>query len=798
MLISFILSLALLSGNALAGMPRFPDLSKWDNMTEQEKAEAGAFLLFYELASKKVIGGRNGLCVDWQPSDNVGSPGKISVGMPSDEFFVTGKSTLKPQMVTEAEKLKQLLTRVKDYLDSGCAGDANCLQNRTLNLSGYADGQRFGANPAMSLQNNTKLAYDRANTIAGILSPVGFVQNPELKGFNSPRGEAVRERKEQIPNYRVDCKERRATVVDIGFEAKGVDTQVGDGTMAPSVFSASRRFVHLSSLAASMQIVKAAGNLIAVANDQQADQLIDKIMQENGVTDPSIVSACKNAQTRTMVKEHIRNFNAQPANIRSSLTNQFNKGERATLLIAGANQQTPENRPLLDYYKNMQKGFGGLQDMSRYPDIATSGKSTSLNDCFSAKNSLSADMSLDSNLRKRMCKPTRPFMKSGSNELNVKFEPPQLNQHTPMHIGCNKCMTGFRFTPTTVIDTNTGRERKVLTPSYRDREMNEAPTRPLLAPSYFAQNFSGLGKTKGSIDKVIKSLRQDVQAYQVKGTPIQIRRLNIMKMFLSRTALLTIDGKAKLSAPVSKTLEELKTDPDFQSMLSELQMSNEGLSSLIDLNQRVLGKGAITTEAQYVKSKMNGVPGPAIDKYESIYYPGVHAREVLGGWWQNEANQAPKDNLSFGGMKNPRFYLLDNCDCEAEDLLEQAVQNGRPYPIDEVPLRVSAQSSPNSCLISIPTPPSCLVDPNEKGVDGKDGKAPESRIKWLGSDGDLMDKAITEMPAYFQGLNAQAQPRGCEDLSPAQIAQKIVDSVQCRGERNLPHGANEELDCATP
>ncbi len=801
MLFSFVFNLFLILSPAHAGMPRMPDLTQWDNMSEQEKAEAGAFLLFYELATKKVIGGKNGLCVDWQPSDNVGSPGKISVGMPSDEFFVTGKSELKPQMVAEAEKLKLLLSRVKDYLNSGCAGDSKCLSNRTLNLSGYADGQRFGSNPALSLQNNSRLAQDRAKTISDILSPVGFVQTPELKGYNSPRGEAVRERKEQIPNYRVDCKERRVTVVDIGFEAKGVDTQTGDGTIAPSVFSASRRFVHLSNLAASMQIVKAAGGITAVSSDQQADQLIDKILRDNGVSDPNMISACKNTQTRTMVKEHVRHFNSQPANVRSSLQSQFAKGEYKTLQQAGANNKTPENAALLAYYNNMQKGFGGIQDMNRYPDLATSGRSTTLNDCFSAKNALAADMDLDRNLRKRMCKPATPYLKNGSNELKVKFEPDELNAHTPLHIGCRKCMTGFRFTPTTVVDTNTGKERKVLTPSYRDREMKEAPTRPLISPSFFNQNVAGLGKNAGPFDRVFKNIRQEIQDLEVKGAnATQIRRMNAMKAHLLRTALFTVDGSKKVVAPVNKSLAELKDDPDFKVLLNDLKITNEGLATLLDVNSRVVGPGAIATEANYVKAKINGGQAAVVDRYEKVLYPGAYAREVLGGWWGDDRNSAPKDNLSFGGMKKPRFYVLDNCDCEADadKLFAQALESGRPYAVGEVPLNLSAQASPNSCLISIPTPPSCLVDPNEQGVEGNGDPAPESRIKWLGSDGNLMDKAISEMPSYFQSLNANAKPRGCEGRTPAQIAQKIVDSVQCRGDRKLPHGTNEELDCASP
>lgn len=815
-------------------MPQFPadKLDKLEQLSETEQAEAGAFMLFYDLVSQGRIGGSSGLCVNYEPGDAGGTPDKISIGLDS-KSYPTGIASLdqvpKDKKYT-LDNLKVLMKQIGRYLDSGCepGKEAECKAGRKVSITGYADAKHYGS-PGKnadaietSIMKNISLAEKRASLFSQVINGEGFVSPDQVKakGMASPIGEYLME---GVPvperynpgnktflkdNYRQNCPERRVTVIDVEFNAKKVETTTDKGSVSPTVKSASENFVKFSNFGATIQTVKAmdALKMKKIKDDKDADKIIDKLMELNGITNPEMISACKNMQTRTMLKEHFNKVNPGSDLWKEFATRSEQDLMRVTQLknVTKTKAEYQQNLDVITYFKNMDSGFGGIDNLNKYPLLATSGQSTSLNDCFSAKSAMQAEFTKNPALRSEMCKPVKDFQGSDTEHIDINFHPKELSSGEPMHIGCQVCKTGFRYVPSKYKNPETGKEETQMLPVFVDREAKLSdvnklnpelntyrPVEPKEADDLVLNAKSMRDNLKLKIDEATKS------SLTLKGE--KKIEMKAYARFLMNLEKMTYGDKASGEKEVINGTKKFKMsdteDPMFKQFLAisgvtpEAYQKNKRLIQLI--NNPIYGQ----VESRYMKAKL-GLPGADnadIEKHEKVILPGIKARDVLTNW-DGKGNDKDVNNMLFGSLKKPRYYLVDNCNCDSPDLLDQAVKKGKSISIDPVPYsKKKEQVGKNTCIVSIPVPPSCMVSPNEVAQNGKDEKPAEGRIKWMGLNGENMDKALSDMKTHFEGENKKIKISGCEGLSPMEVAQKVVDSAECSGDMELPQA--EELDC---
>jgi hypothetical protein len=813
MLRSISLFLALiLPLTSFARMPQLPDLSQWDALSEEEKAEAGAFMLFYELTSSGKIGGNSGLCLSYGPGDTAGTPGKISIGLDS-KSYPTGIASLEQVPQEKLANLRSLLKQVGRYLDSGCqpGKEAECRAKRNVTITGYADAQHYGA-PGKnagrieeSIRKNEELAQKRAGLFAQVINGEGFVPPNQVKslGKASPMGEYLQEglavpqhysvggQSPAASSFRVDCPQRRVTVIEVEFNANQLEVESKAGIISPTVKSASANFVQLANMGAAIQISKAAQalNMRSPSRDADLDKLIDKIMEINGITDPSIRTVCKNTQTRVMIQEHLKSIDKLPQVQRDAIWNDFTtKSEEEILRLAQTPTGDPsyrQNRHLVGF-KGSMKGFGGVAAIKTHPLLGTSGQSTSLNDCFSAAAAMQTELSANNSLRSQACKPVKDFMKSGDPTLEVKFHPHELQGDDPMHIGCQACKTGFRYVPEQYINPETGKQEKRMVPVFIDREANIGnkdrpelntyrPIQPEEAKSLVTTVKRVKADTQKTLDKLVVDVRTEKDATKKKQMNDTIKFLRILQ------------GMTKLGHS-SKQPETVSVET-----LNAAGITAEDYAAAYRIHTLFSGTNYGKVETDYVSALYNGTnTSDIIKRYEEVILPGIKTRDTLSNWFGDQPNSAAA-NLTFGAMKKPRFYLVENCNCDSPTLVQDAIKKGKSLTIDQVPYSNKQLVNPNACLVSIPVPPSCTVQPNEDGAADKDQKPAESKIRWMGMNGELMDKAISAMQGHFENSNKTVKVSGCEGLNPMQVAQRIVDSAECSGENRLPQG--EAIDC---
>jgi|GEM_PF-4111519 len=808
----------------LGGMPQFPadKIDKLDQLSETEQAEAGAFMLFYDLVSQGKIGGNSGLCLSYEPGDAGGTPDKISIGLDS-KSYPTGIASIDQVPKEKLENLKVLMKQIGRYLDSGCepGKEAQCKEGRNVSITGYADAQHYGSTGKnadkveTSIMKNISLAQNRAQLFSQVINGEGFVNPGQVKSFGkaSPIGEFL---VEGLPvpakynpegkifsaaSYKQNCPERRVTVIDVEFNAKKVETTTEKGVISPSVRSASRNFVKMASFGATIQTLKAADalGLTRVKDDKEADKIIDKIMEMNGITNTDMKAACKNMQTRTMVKEHLSQIAMAPKNVRATMSK---KSESEVMRLSqkvknSKDAEYNENAELVTYFKGMESGFGGIKNLEKYPLLTTTGQSTTLNDCFSAKAAMQAEFTKNPSLRNDLCKPVDNYKSASDDHVDIKFHPKELEAGGVMHIGCQACKTGFRYVPKKYKNPETGKEETQMVPVFVDREANIVdktnpelenyrPIEPKEAAEIVAAAKSVLAKT----DDLLAANAKEIAMSKDKTEKAQLGK---QKLFLNNLKkLVNAADISSISKTVGFSMDDVQ-NKDFQAMLQKTGISIEDYKKTIRMNKIATHPIYGTIEKDYIRAKMAGSETQETKRYEQVILPGIKARDLLTNWnGKNTDNDA--NSMLFGSLKKPKFYMLENCNCDSPDLIEQAVKNGKAVTIDGVPFDKSKQPvGKNSCLVSIPVPPSCMVAPNEAGADGTDATPAESRIKWMGLNGENMNKAISEMKTHFANENKKVKVIGCEGLPPLAVAQRIVDSGECSGENSLPQA--EELDC---
>lgn len=809
----------------LGAMPKFPadKIDKLEQLSETEQAEAGAFMLFYDLVSQGKVGGSSGLCLSYSPGDAGGTPDKISIGLDS-KSYPTGIASLDQVPKEKLANLKVLMKQIGRYLDSGCepGKEAECKAGRNVSITGYADAQHYGSTGKnadkveASIVKNISLAQSRASLFSQVINGEGFVNPGQVKSFGkaSPIGEYLVEglpipaqynpqgKTFSSANYRKDCPERRVTVIDVEFNAKKVETTTNKGVISPVVRSASAGFVQMASFGAGIQTLKAAESLkmTSVKDDKDADKLIDQIMKMNGIKNADMIASCKNMQTRTMVKEHLLQMSGAPKNVRSIL-NGKSEAEIMRLALLPKNTKNAEynaNLDLITYYGKSTAGFGGIANITKYPLLTTTGQSTSLNDCFSAKAAMQAEFTKNPSLRNDLCKPVNDYKDPKDDHVDIKFHPKELAGGQVMHIGCQRCQTGFRYVPKKYKNPESGKEETQMVPVFVDREANITnKTNPELStyrPIEAAEVADSVAASK-SIEKIASELsisaNKDWLSEKDKTKKAELAKYKEFLLNLKNIAI-GKDSYIDKVNPRSKIDMGDMENKDFLAMLAKagVSLSDYKKSMRINkvLNHPIYGE----VEQEYVKAKMSGYNNQETKRYEQVIIPGIKARDVLTNW--NGTTESDANNMLFGSLKKPRYYMLDNCSCDSPNLLELAVSKGKAVTIDGVPYDKSKQKvGENACLISIPVPPSCLVSPNEAGAKGKDEVPAEARIKWMGLNGENMDKAISEMKTHFTNENTKTKVRGCEGLPPLAVAQRIVDSAECSGENALPQA--EELDC---
>jgi len=830
--LSLLLTNLLISTSVFAGMPQFPadKINKLETLSETEQAEAGAFMLFYDLVSQGKIGGDSGLCLSYEAGDAGGTPDKISIGLDS-KSYPTGIASIDQVPVEKLQNLKILMKQIGRYLDSGCAPGkmAECKAGRNVSITGYADAQHYGSpgknaeKVETSIMKNVSLAQSRAQLFSKVIDGEGFVNADQVKAYGkaSPIGEYLVEGLPIPPQYnpqgkiysaskyKKDCPERRVTVIDVEFNSKKMETSSTKGTISPSVKSASAGFVKMASFGATIQTQKAAQSLgmKQIKDDKEADKLIDKIMDMNGITNPEMRNACKNMQTRTMVKEHLKQTNSAPASVRFAMGS---KSESEIMRLAQLpknykNEEYSANLDLINYYKGMSTGFGGVDNLKKYPLLATGGESTTLNDCFSAKAAMQAEFSKKPSLRNEVCKPVNEYKNASDDHIDIKFHPAELGAGHSLHIGCQICKTGFRYVPKKYTNPESGKVETQMVPVFVDREANIAnkenpelnnyrPIEPAEADDIVA--------VSNSVEKRASDIFNSLTS-TISGIKDKQERLNLVKYksFISQLKGLSNGSSGYLHHKVKNTPgaaggEIVMSDvesPELNMMLKKAGVTQEEYKKIIRMSSIIDNPIYGKVEKDYLKAKMMGYDNQDTKRYEQVILPGIKARDILTNWdGKNSGSDA--NNMLFGSLKKPRYYLLDNCNCDSPDLIEQAVSQGKAVTIDTVPFDKAQQKvGKNTCLISIPVPPSCMVAPNEAALVANNTKPAEARIKWMGLNGENMDKAISQMKTHFEAQNSKVKISGCEGLPPLAVAQRIVDSAECSGENAIPQA--EELDC---
>lgn len=862
-LICSILSAQVLFTSAMADVPRLPrdeagnliDFAKINGLDESQRAQFGAFMLFYELVNSGKIGGQTGLCLSYKEGGN-GLQDRISIGLDS-KSYPTGIASLNEVPVEKLNNLKNLLKEIGGYLDSGCKNDnpVDCKAGRSVKITGYADGQNYGTKgissakaadkPALiakSIDKNISLSKDRAQMFAALVNGEGFV-NPnavQVEGKVSPIGEYLQhkqpipakyltEDQKKLPNggfsldtYKVNCPERRVTVIDVNFNAQKSNIDMTPGSISPMLRASSKEFVKRTNLSASVQTYKAfnvlskEGKLTKIKDDKDTDKLIDKILEMNGVKNEKVKAACKNLQVRTMVKEHLKMVNNLSPDARKKIES---SSELELLKTVQQKKLTGGALDVQKWYTAMNDGYGGSNDLALDPLIKSpGGETTTLNDCFSAKAAMQVEFDEARDLKAvndkkglpskpSLCQPVADHMDQAGN-LSVQFDPAELHDHKVLHIGCGKCQTGFRYVPKKYTNPETKKEETHMVPVFIDREADISDKANPELTSYRPVEKSeveDLVKANSELKRISEEKLALAVADVAKAKPGKEKiAANAKKRFLE-----TLLNTAKNQNPGDTNVIELNPvapgKPETSFLMGDInhpKYKEMLISSGIEMDMVVKSRKVVQLiknpkygkiESDYVRERLAGRTNDITKRYEEVILPGIKARDVLTNWDGTNQSATQDKSFLFGSLKKPRYYLLENCDCNSENLIEQAEQKGTVFVLGEIPEKVKNQKvNKNACMISMPVPPSCMVAPNEQGT-AEVVTDPKGEIEWMGLNGKNVHKFLSDMNQHFIDSNKSVKLTGCEGLSPLEIAERIVESAECSGENKIPQG--EAIDC---
>lgn len=802
----FIFPLALLAAfslNAKADVPKLPDLSRWNDLSDSERAQAGAFFLFYDMAKDKMIGPGSGVCLNYEQGDG-GRPDKISIGI-DPGLFETGKvDNQKDLSKTEAikknqERLSKILGRLKNYLDAGCE-DGDCKSRRKVTVSGYADAQRntisqdhqiqpipagtpislsevnnrkqlnFSKNPSNpsveeSIRANTNLATRRAllyaNKVKDFTDNITVIANP------SPIGEYLAQGK-QVPasmgagnlnakNFNTDCQARRRAVIDVEFDSKKIDITQGDGTLGLNISVGSKEFLTMTGMGSAVQVMKASIS----KNTTDPNQIIDSILDQQGITDPTIRQGCKNEGTKEYVKESLKYLTNGGEDFKQLISSTSEKDILTQYKLSTKKKQFDKSQaPLQEMYAQI-KTNGYLVGKS---ELDGQGFSSSVMDCFSAKSSLSAELETNPALKSKLCLSAKDFAKNGS--LKLSYNPHAVDAAHPVHhVGCTGCGTGLNF--------NYDPATKETSTSYVDRFYgNTFIGNPPKVPANHRPY------SKDEVNDFI-SVRDKVRA-EIVGLGVKdIKPIWVENLFND------LNGAAYKKT----TLEKIKT-------IREKIQDKESFDKVVGVLDRYF-QTPFAKDKQYLQSSIN------VDKkdknkkleeyYENVLSPSINTQKKLSNW-NGKENSDVHNRFSFGGLKSPGYQVIPNCRCSDNDVVEKAslvaTTSLKSFPYkNEVPM-----SDPeNTCIFVPPVPSSCSYRPNEEGLNTKNKDAPPPKISWLNADGVAMEKAVTEMAGFLDQENKKFGEVECVSTNPIDKAQELLERAACEGPMSLP--ASELNDC---
>lgn len=797
------LLLATLSFNTMAGIPKLPDLNNWNDLSDSERAQAGAFFLFYDMAKDKMIGPGSGVCLNYEQGDG-GRPDKISIGI-DPGLFETGKvENQKDQSKTEAikknqERLSKILGRLKNYLDAGCDG-GDCKSRRKVTVSGYADAQRntipqdhqvepipagtpvslsdlnkrkqinFSKNSSSpsveeSIKANTNLATRRALLYADKVKD--FTNNITVIANPSPIGEYLAQGK-TIPasmgvkdlnpiNFNTDCQARRRAVIDVEFDSKKIDITQGDGTLGLNISAGSKEFLTMTGMGSAVQVMKASLS----GNTTDPNKIIDSILDQQGITDPAIRQGCKNEGTKEYVKESLKYLNDSGKEFKQLIYGTSEKDILTQFKVSTKRKQFDKSQaPLQEMYKQI-KTNGYLVGNN---ELDGQGFSSSVMDCFSAKSSLSAELETNPSLKSKLCLSGKDFAKNGS--LKLSYNPHAVDAAHPVHhVGCTGCGTGLNF--------NYDPKTKQVSTSYVDRFYgNTFIGNPPKVPA----NHRPF--TKDEVNEFI-AVRDNVRA-EIVGLGIkEIRPEWVASLFND------INGatfKKTTFEKIKAVREKINNKEDYDKVIALIERYYETPF----VKDKYYLQSALSTNK---KSRNKNLE----EYYENVLSPSIHTQKKLSNW--NGEGQADVNNrFTFGGLKSPGYQVIPNCRCSDNDVVEKASQVAttslKTFPFkDEVPM-----SDPdNTCIFVPPVPSSCSYRPNEQGLNTKSKDAPEPKIGWMNADGVAMEKAVSEMATYLDQENKKFGEVECVSTNPMDKAQELLEKAACEGSMSLP--TSELNDC---
>lgn len=810
---SFVLFFSLLCGSNLlmADVPKLPDLNNWDQLSERDKAQAGAFFLFYDLAKERLIGPGSGVCMNYEPGDGgAGSTDKISIALDSAQFELAKANQM--ALGTNADKIKNILGKLKNYLDSGCEPGQDCKSTRKVTVAGYADATRNriaedhqvtpitpgspvlysslgnrqsksisknSANPTVeeSIKANTNLATRRAALYADLAKD--FTDQVFVTAHPSPIGEYLRDGK-QVPaslggqglkpgDLDVNCQARRRAVIDVEFNPHKVDSESGPGIMGLNISAGSKEFLTLSSMDASLQVIKQ----VVAAKTTDPDKLIDKILEAQGITDPEIKKGCKNEGTRTFIKDSLARFDTP--DIRAAVTKQDNSEILSQFKDAFKSKKPLDgvNADLKDLYVEVKKsGFAAYTQSSDI--LSNNGFSSSMIDCFSAKSALKTEMQKNPSLRSQLCKSAKDFTKG--NSLKLAYNPAEVAHTGVHHIGCTGCGTGFNI----AMNPQTGKYEGYILDRYYGADGNNRSTvmkdhRPLSSQEVLEYDKTAQTLVT-EIDEIMASLPTTERE--------KLRQLRIIKNNFDNFGNST----------------EAKKTPTYILNNKDLFKDKAKIEKVQAFLDRVYNK-SLPEDIKYVQAMITkdySPPGFDKDFYEKVLYPAVTTQKKLSEWGDAEGHN-PANKLSFGGMKNPGYYVVPNCKCDdTSGSIVDKLGSLKPTYLKEFPYSAEVKISDpdNTCIFQPPVPASCSYNPQEAPLTTGNVKSGTPKLKWISGSGAHMEKTAAELAGYLGEENKKfGEVPGCNSPDPVEKAEQLLNKASCSGAMSLP--TTESNDCRT-
>lgn len=808
-----LLSFSFVANQAKADVPKLPDLNKWEELSERDKAQAGAFFLFYDLAKEGLIGPGSGVCMNYEPGDGGnGSTDKISIALDSAQFELAKAN--KMALGANADKIKNILGKIKNYLDSGCEPGQDCKSSRKVTVAGYADATRNridedhhvepitpgspvpysslgnrqsksisknSGNPTVeeSIKANTNLATRRAALYADLAKD--FTDKVFVTAHPSPIGEYLRDGK-SVPqslggeglkpgDLDVNCQSRRKAVIDVEFNPHKVEADSGPGVMGLNISAGGKEFLTMSSMDASLQVVKQAVN----KRTENEDKIIEGILNSQGISDPDIIRGCKNEGTKQFIRESLKRFDSKEIRAAVSAA-EDNTKILAELKDAIKSKQAMNglNAQLKKQYDEIKSdGFAGYATNSKL--LSKDAFSSSMIDCFSAKSALKTEIQKNPTVRSQLCKSAKEFTKN--NNLKIAYNPEEADHTGVHHIGCTGCGTGFNISK----NPQTGKYEGYILDRYYGIDKNNRTTVMKDHRPFSSQEVM-------EYDALAKSLVADVDAASAKITgkdadsKEKLRQLRIIKSNLS-------DFGAGTEA--KKTPEYIKNQLDLFPDKAKIEQVQKFLD-------RAYNK-TLPEDLSYVRtliSKDYKPPGFNKDYYEKVLYPAVTAQKKLSEWGSKEGANS-NNKMSFGGMKNPGYYVVPNCKCDdASGSVVDKIAGLKPTYLKDFPYSADVKVSDpdNTCIFLPPVPASCSYNPQEAPLTTGNKKAEPAKLKWISGSGAHMEKTALELANYLGEENKKfGEAPDCNAKDPVEKAEQLLSKASCQGAMALP--TTEANDC---